>query len=41
MRLRVPFMSDWFELESGVKQGCILSLILFSMFINDLTVDII
>ena len=33
-------LTDWFDIETGVKQGCILSPILFSMFINDLTIDI-
>lgn len=29
-------LSDWFEVNSGVKQGCILSPTLFAMFIDDL-----
>ena len=29
-------LTDWFEIQNGVKQGCILSPTLFSMFINDL-----
>ena len=29
-----------FEIQNGVKQGCILSPTLFSMFINDLVEDI-
>ena len=33
-------LSDWFEVHNGVKQGCILSPSLFSMFINDLVHDI-
>ena len=33
-------LTDWFLIDSGVKQGCSLSPILFSMFINDLVRDI-
>jgi len=33
-------LTDWFEIQNGVKQGCILSPSLFSMFINDLVEDI-
>ena len=33
-------LTDWFEIQNGVKQGCILSPTLFSMFINDLAEDI-
>ena len=29
-------ITDLFSVEKGVKQGCILSPMLFSMFINDL-----
>ena len=33
-------LTDWFEIQNGVKQGCILSPTLFSMLINDLAEDI-
>ena len=33
-------LTEWFDINSGVKQGCILSPILFSMFINDLVTEI-
>ena len=33
-------LTEWFDIQTGVKQGCVLSPILFSMFINDLIEDI-
>ena len=32
--------SEWFDINCGVKQGCVLSPTLFSMFVNDLVGDI-
>ena len=32
--------SEWFDINCGVKQGCVLSPTLFSMFINDLVGEI-
>ncbi|XP_037942285.1 uncharacterized protein LOC119675169 [Teleopsis dalmanni] len=29
-------ISDWFLTQSGVKQGCVLSLLLFTLFLDDL-----
>ena len=34
-------LTDWFEIQNGVKQGCCILLpTLFSVFINDLAEDI-
>ena len=30
------FLSDWFEVTTGLKQGCLISPLLFSLYINDL-----
>ena len=32
--------TDWFKVDSGLKQGCLLSPILFSLYINDLAQEI-
>lgn len=36
MRLN-GFHTNWFQVNSGLKQGCVLSPLLFNLFINDLT----
>ncbi len=33
-------LTDWFDVNSGVKRGCILSPTLFAMFIDDLVQEI-
>ena len=34
------YLTDWFDVKQGVKQGCILSPNLFSIYVNDLANDI-
>ena len=31
---------EWFDVSCGLKQGCVLSIILFNLYINDLIVKI-
>ena len=33
-------MTDWFNVDSGLKQGCILSTIMFNIYVNSLIDDI-
>ena len=32
--------SDWFDVNTGVKQGCILSTTLFALYIDDLAKEL-
>ncbi len=33
-------MTEWFNVNTGLKQGCVLSTVMFNIFINDLIDDI-
>ena len=35
------FLTEWFDVKSGIRQGCSLSPVLFSLFINDFALSII
>ena len=34
------YTTDWFNVDIGVKQGCLLSTTAFNMYINDLSVKL-
>ncbi len=40
MRMFSALMTEKFDVELGVKQGCVLSPTLFSIFVNDLASEI-
>ena len=33
-------MTNWFDVSSRLKQGCILSPLLFNMYVNDLITEV-
>eukprot|EP00732_Lithocolla_globosa_P001538 Lithocolla_globosa_v1_NODE_782_length_3286_cov_3.792634.p1 type:complete len:976 gc:universal NODE_782_length_3286_cov_3.792634:2974-47(-) len=33
-------LTDWFPIEKGVKQGCLLSPLLFALYVNDLIIEL-
>ena len=34
------FLTNWFDVSSGLKQGCILSPRLFNMYVNDVITEV-
>lgn len=35
--VHIKFRTGWFNVQCGLRQGCILSLLLFNLYIDDLT----
>ena len=33
-------ITDWFQIQTGVRQGCVLSPLLYALFINDLVKEL-
>ena len=40
VRLSPSVLTDWFKVGTGLRQGCIVSCMLFNIYINDLAVEI-